>query len=470
MQNQAVQENKMGVMPIGKLVITMSLPIVISMLVQALYNIVDSMFVSMISQEALNAVSLAFPAQNLMIGFATGTAVGINALVSRALGAQDPAHANRVAMNGVFLAVCCYVIFLLFGIFGSRIFFSTQTSNQTVVDYGVNYLSIVCGLSFGVFGQITLERLLTSTGKTIYTMLSQLTGAIINLIFDPIFIFVFKMGVSGAALATVLGQIVACCMAAIFNVKKNKELKLSIREFHPDLSIIKGICAIGVPSIIMVAVGSVMTYLFNIILFNFTAGGTYTQNVFGNYFKLNSFIFMPIFGMNNGIVPIIAYNYGAQKRRRMMQAMKVGVGAAASIMAIGTLIFMLIPGPLLRIFMQNTTAAEAATLLAIGEPALRIISTHFIIAAICISLNTVFQALGKGTYAMINSICRQLVVLLPVAYVLARIGQSVGNDNLVWISFPIAEIAALMVSLFLFRRIKRNIIDNVGENGIPKAA
>ena len=401
---------------------------------------------------------------------ATGTAVGINALVSRALGAQDPEHANRVAMNGIFLAGCCYVLFLLFGIFGSRIFFSMQTQNENVIQYGVDYMTIVCGLSFGLFGQVTMERLLTSTGKTIYTMLSQLTGAIINIIFDPIFIFVFKMGVSGAALATVLGQIVACIMAIIFNVKKNRELRLNIREFHPDASIIRSICSIGVPSIIMVAVGSVMTFLFNIILFNFTSGGTYTQNVFGSYFKLNSFIFMPIFGMNNGIVPIIAYNYGAQKRSRMMQTMKVGMSAAAVIMAIGMLIFMLVPGPLLKIFIQNASAEEMTTLLSIGEPALRIISTHFIIAAICISFNAVFQALGKGTYAMITSFCRQLVVLLPVAYVLARIGQSIGNDNLVWISFPIAEIASLIASLIMFRRLKRNLISKVGDEGIPQAA
>ena len=470
MQKQTVQENKMGVMPIGKLVATMSLPIVISMLVQALYNIVDSMFVSMISQEALNAVSLAFPAQNLMIGFATGSAVGINALVSRALGAKDNEHANRVARNGIFISVCCYALFLLFGIFGSRIFFAMQTENENVIRYGVDYLSIVCGLSFGVFGQVTMERLLTSTGKTMYTMTTQLIGAIINIIFDPIFIFMFDMGVAGAALATVLGQIVACIIGIVLNVKKNREISINMKDFHPDLSIIKGICAIGVPSIIMVAVGSVMTFLFNIILFNFTSGGTYTQNVFGSYFKLNSLIFMPIFGMNNGIVPIIAYNYGAQRRSRMIKTMKVGVSAAIVIMALGTLLFMLVPGPLLKIFIQNASAEEMATLMAIGEPALRIISTHFVIAAVCISFNAVFQALGKGTYAMISSFCRQLIVLLPVAYVLARIGQSVGNDNLVWLSFPIAEIAALIVSLIFFRRLHRNLISKVGDEGISTAA
>ena len=467
MQNQGVQENKMGVMPIGKLVMSMSLPIIISMLVQAFYNIVDSMFVSMISQEALNAVSLAFPAQNLMIGFATGMGVGINSLVSRALGAKDPEHANRVATNGIFIAACCYVLFLLFGIFGSRIFFATQTSNETVVQYGVDYLSIVCGLSFGLFGQITMERLLTSTGRTIYTMISQGVGAIINIIFDPICIFVLDMGVAGAAAATVFGQIVACLLALYFNRRKNPELHISFREFHPDRGIIKGICAVGIPSIIMVAIGSVMTFLFNIILFNFTSGGTYTQNVFGIYFKLNSLIFMPIFGLNNGVVPIIAYNYGAQKRDRMMKTTRVAICAAMGIMLIGTLLFLLIPGPLLKIFMQNVTAEEMRIMLSIGEPALRIICTPFIVAAVCISFNAVFQALGKGVYAMITSFCRQLVVLLPAAYVLARIGQSIGNDNLVWLSYPIAEVASLAATLILYRRLNRDVISKIGNDGIP---
>ena len=465
MQNQGIQENKMGVMPVGKLVVTMSLPIVISMLVQALYNVVDSMFVSMISQEALNAVSLAFPAQNLMIGFATGSAVGVNALVSRALGAKDPERANHVALNGVFIALCCYVLFLLFALFGARPFFSMQTTNETIVGYGCDYLLVVCGLSFGIFGEIMFERLLTSTGRTIYTMISQGIGAIFNLIFDPIFIFVFHMGVTGAALATVLGQIVACLIAFTFNMKKNPDLKLRFTHFHPELQVIGGICGIGVPSIVMVAVGSVMTFLFNIILFNYTAGATYTQNVFGIYFKLNSFIFMPIFGLNNGLVPIIAYNYGAQKRDRMLQAMKISISLAVCLMTLGMLIFMILPGQLLGIFIQNASPEEVATMLAIGKPALRIICTHFIIAALCISFNSIFQALGKGIYAMITAFSRQLVILLPVAYVLARIGQSVGNDNLVWISFPIAEIGSLIVSLICFRRLYKTIISKVGQNG-----
>ena len=469
MENQNIQENKMGVMPVGRLVVTMSLPIVISMLVQALYNIVDSMFVSMISQEALNAVSLAFPAQNLMIGFATGSAVGVNALVSRALGAQDPKHANRVALNGVFIALCCYVLFLLFAIFGARPFFAMQTTNETIVTYGCDYLLVVCGLSFGIFGEVMFERLLTSTGRTIYTMISQGVGAIFNIIFDPIFIFVFKMGVTGAALATVLGQIVACCIAITFNLKKNPELKLRFSGFKPELDIIKGICAIGVPSIVMVAVGSIMTFLFNIILFNYTSGGTYTQNVFGVYFKLNSFIFMPIFGVNNGVVPIIAYNYGAQKRARMMQAIKIGMVIAACLMALGTLIYLIFPGQLLGIFIQNASPEEVQTMLSIGKPALRIICSHFIIASVVISFNTVFQALGKSIYATITATCRQLVILIPVAYLLARLGQSVGNDNLVWISFPIAETSALIVGLICFRKVYKDIISKVGDEGLQAA-
>lgn len=464
------KENKMGVMPVGKLIVSMSLPIIISMLVQALYNIVDSIFVSMISQEALNAVSLAYPAQNLMIGFATGSAVGVNALVSRSLGAKDPGHANRVAVNGIFVALCCYVIFLLFAIFGSRPFFKTQAQDMQIVDYGCEYLLIVCGLSFGIFGEVMFERLLTSTGKTIYTMISQGAGAVINIIFDPIFIFVFDMGVAGAALATVLGQMVACALAIIFNFKVNKDLHLSFRGFRPEGKIIGSIASIGVPSIIMVAVGSVMTFVFNIILINYTTGGAYSQNVFGIYFKLNSFIFMPIFGLNNGVVPIIAYNYGAQKRRRMLKTIKIAVITAASIMALGTLLFLLLPEQLLGLFMTNTSAAEKEILLTIGKPAMRIICTHFVLAAVTISFNSIFQALAKGVYAMITSICRQLVILLPVAFVLARIGFSIGNDNLVWVSFPIAEVASLILSVSFFIHLNKTLISKIRDDGDLAAA
>jgi len=396
--------------------------------------------------------------------------VGVNALVSRALGARDTERANKVAMNGIFIAACCYVIFLLFGLFGTHLFFSTQTTNQTIIDYGCDYLLIVCGLSFGLFGQIMTERLLTSTGKTIYTMLSQGAGAIFNIIFDPIFIFVFDMGVAGAALATVLGQIFGCILAIIFNIRKNKELKLQFRGFRPDGAIIKNICSIGVPSIIMVAVGSVMTFLYNIILFNFTTGGTYAQNVFGIYFKLNSFIFMPIFGLNNGVVPIIAFNYGAQKRSRMLQTMKLQVTIAMGLMALGTVLFLAIPGPLLKMFTSEATAEEVNIMMQIGRPALRIICSHFILAAVSISFNSVFQALGKGMYAMVISIVRQLAVLLPAAYILARLGMRLGNDNLVWISFPIAEIAAVAIGLYYFGRLNRKVISKVGNQGLGQAA
>ena len=442
MQENRVAENKMGVMPVGKLVVTMSLPIIISMLVQALYNIVDSMFVSRISLEAFNAVNLAFPAQNLMIGFATGTAVGVNALVSRALGAKDPDRANRVARNGVFLALCCYVIFLLFAIFGARTFFAMQTTNETVVAYGQQYLLIVCGLSFGIFGEVMFERLLTSTGKTIYTMISQGVGAIVNIIFDPICIFVLDMGVAGAAAATVLGQIVACCIAIGFNLKKNHELKLSFRGFRPEGEIIRGISAIGVPSIIMVAVGSVMTYLYNIILYNFTTGALYAQNVFGSYFKLNSLIFMPIFGLNNGMVPIISYNYGAARPQRVWKTIRLSNITAMVIMVVGFAIFQLFSSTLLELF----DASE--TMLAIGVPALRIISVSFLLAGFCIIAGSVFQAIGNPVYSLIVSVCRQMVVLLPVAWLLSRTGRL----ELVWWSFPIAEVMSFTLSTIFLRR------------------
>lgn len=470
MENQGVKENKMGVMPVGKLVISMSLPIIISMLVQALYNIVDSYFVGMISTDAFNAVSLAFPAQNLMIAFATGSAVGVNALVSRALGARDSERANRIALNGVFIAGCCYVLFVFFALFGAKPFLRLQTTNETIIGYGNSYLLVVCGLSFGIFGEVMFERLLTSTGKTMYSMISQLTGAIINIIFDPICIFVLDMGVAGAAAATVFGQIVACIVAYQLNSRKNGELHLRFRGFRPEAKIIGHICSIGVPSIIMVAVGSLMTFGYNIILYNYTTAGTYAQNVFGSYFKLNSFVFMPVFGLNNGVVPIIAYNYGAQKRSRMEQAIRISTLIAVALMALGTLLFMLFPTQLLSIFTTNARPDELEIINAIGGPALRIIATPFMLAAVSICFSAIFQALGKGVYAMLTSILRQLVVLLPAAYVLARIGQSVGDDRLVWASFPIAELVALIASVYFFRKLHHNVISQVGNGDVSPAA
>ena len=319
MQKAVPAENKMGVMPIPKLILNMSLPMIISMLVQALYNVVDSYFVARYAQDALTAVSLAFPAQNLMIGVATGTAVGVNALLSRALGEKKPELANQIAENGIFLALVGYAIFLLFGLFGVRAFFSTQTSVPQIIEYGVDYLSVICCFSFGLFGQIMFERLMQSTGRTIYTMFTQGTGAIINIILDPIFIFVFKQGAKGAAIATVIGQIIAFTLAVVLNHIKNDDLHLNLKAFRPNPGLIGRIYAIGVPSILMVAIGSVMTFLFNIILITYTRAAELSATVFGVYFKLNSFVFMPVFGLNNGVIPIIAYNYGARNRRRMME-------------------------------------------------------------------------------------------------------------------------------------------------------
>ena len=455
MQKAAPAENKMGVMPIPKLILNMSLPIVASMLVQALYNIVDSFFVAQINEQSLTAVSLAFPAQNLMIGVATGTAVGVNALLSRALGEKDRDRANKIAENGVFLAMVGYAIFLVFGLFFARLFMESQTDVQQIVDYGVSYLRVVCCCSFGLFGQIIFERLMQATGRTIYSMYTQGLGAIINIILDPVFIFVFDMGVTGAAVATVIGQIIAFGLGFYLNRKKNHDIELHIHGFRPDKKIIGRIYSIGVPSIIMVAIGSVMTYLMNIILIAYTAGKETAATVFGVYFKLNSFVFMPIFGLNNGIIPIIAYNFGARNRSRMMQTVKLACIYAASVMTVGLIIFMAFPARLLSIFNASPE------MLAIGVPALRIIASTFTVAGACIALGSVFQALGYGIYSMLTSFSRQLVVLIPSAWFLARVGQQIGNDSLVWYSYPIAEVASLIATAVLFIRLYRNVIIHV---------
>jgi len=457
MQKAAPAENKMGVMPIPKLILNMSLPMILSMLVQALYNVVDSYFVARYAQDALTAVSLAFPAQNLMIGVATGTAVGVNALLSRALGEKKPDLASRIAENGVFLALVGYALFLLFGLFGVRAFFRAQTDVESIIGYGVDYLSVIACFSFGVFGQIMFERLMQSTGRTIYTMFTQGLGAIINIILDPIFILVLRQGARGAAIATVIGQIVAFCLAATLNHLKNDDIRLNLKAFRPNPKLIGRIYAIGVPSILMIAIGSVMTFLMNIILITYTVAAELSATVFGVYFKLNSFVFMPVFGLNNGIIPIVAYNYGARNRRRMMEAIKYAIIFAAGYIFLGLLAFMIIPGPLLRIF----NASEQ--MLQVGIPALRIIGSTFLFAGVCIAMGSVFQALGYSTYSMIVSFARQLLVLLPSAYILARIGMQTGNDTLVWYSFPIAEIASLATTLILFSRLYRNVISKIPE-------
>lgn len=445
-----MKENKMGVMSENKLLVTMSLPMVISMLVQALYNIVDSMFVAQISENALTAVSLAFPAQNLMIAVATGTGVGINALLSKSLGEKNFPLANKVAENGVFLAVLSFLAFALLGGFFSRTFFLMQTDIGEIVDAGTDYLVICCVCSFGIFLQVTFERLLQSTGKTFYTMITQGTGAIINIIFDPILIFGLagfpKMGVAGAAAATVFGQIVAAVMAYFFNRHKNHELHLEIRKYRPSGAVIRKIYGVGVPSIIMASLGSVMTFGMNKILMSFTSTAT---AVFGVYFKLQSFVFMPVFGLNNGMVPIIAYNYGARKKSRIVKTIRLSICYAVGMMLLGLAAFWIFTPQLLSIFNASQTMLE------IGVPALRIISLSFLFAGFGICTLSICQALGHGFLSLTVSLIRQLVVLLPVAFVLSK----VGGLSLVWWAFPIAELVSVVLCVIYLRRIFRKEID-----------
>lgn len=448
------EENKMGTMPVNKLLITMSLPMMASMLVQALYNIVDSIFVSRINENALTAVSLAFPIQTLMVALGGGTGVGINAVLSKALGEKDFDKANKAAVNGVFLAAVSYLAFLFVGLLAVTPFYASQTADAEIMAYGHQYLTIVCCFSFGMYTQFVFERLLQSTGKTFYTMITQGTGAIINIILDPIFIFGYfgmpAMGVAGAAFATVIGQIVAGIMAFAINRKKNTEVRLHFRGFKPDKGMIGLIYKVGIPSIIMQAIGSLMTYGMNRILMVFTSTAA---AVFGVYFKLQSFIFMPVFGLNNGMVPIIAYNYGANKKDRLLKTEKLSVLYAMSIMFIGFLVFQTFPEVLLELF----DASEA--MLNIGIPALRTISISFLLAGFCIIEGSVFQALGNGVYSMLVSIARQLVVLLPVAYLLSRLGKV----DYVWWAFPIAELMSLAMSVAFRIQIGRQIIRHLGE-------
>ena len=457
-----MQENKLGVMPIRKLIWNMSLPIIASMLVQALYNVVDSMFVAMVSQDALTAVSLAFSAQQLMIGLGTGTAVGVNALMGRALGAGQQDRADKVAINGVFLAFVGFVISAVLGLAFSNALFSFQTDQQHIIDMGNSYLKIITGCSFALFGQIMFERLLQGTGRSIYSMITQGTGAIINIILDPVFIFVFKMGVAGAAIATIIGQCCGCALAIYFNMKKNTDIRLRFGSFRPDWRIIGSIYAIGIPSVIMMAIGSVMTFLMNKILITYHAAHETAATAFGVFFKINSLIFMPVFGLNNGVVPIVAYNYGAQNRRRMVETIKRSVTYATCIMTFGMIVFLVVPQVLMKIF------SAGDELMAVGVPCLRIISLSFSMAGACIALGSSLQALGKSVYSMINSFIRQLVVLVPVAYVLARYGATVGNSHLVWWCYPIAEVVALAVTLGFYAHVYKTIISKIPPNGMEK--
>ncbi len=448
-----LQENKMGTMPVNKLLINMSLPMMVSMLVQALYNVVDSIFVARVDEYAIRAVSLAFPIQSLMIAVGIGTAVGVNALLSRALGEKDYGKANKAAANGVFVILICYLLFFVAGLTIVEPFMASQTDVPLVKEYGISYLTICCTCSFGMFIQIIFERLLQSTGKTMFTMITQGSGAIINIILDPILIFGLfgfpRLEVAGAAIATVTGQIVGGIIAIIFHLRFNKEIKLNIKKFKPDLSVIRHIYAVGAPSIVVQAIGSVMIYGMNLIL----AAYGVAQTVFGLYFKLQSFIFMPVYGLNNGMVPIIAYNYGAGNKDRVIKTIKMSILYAVSIMLIGLTIMELFPAQLLAMFKATPELLE------VGVPALRIICISFMFAGYCIVVGSVFQALGNGIYSMIISIARQLLVLLPVAYFLSLTGKVVN----IWWAIPIAEIMSVILSTYFLRLIYKKTIRHIGK-------
>ena len=447
----APQENKMGVLPVGKLLAGMAVPMMISMLVQALYNIVDSVFVSRLSENAFNAVGLAFPLQSLMIAVGAGTAVGINALLSRSLGEKKQEMADRAAGAGIFLLpICSYLVFAFIGLFLSRPFFLAQAKAvPEIVEYGVQYTRICLGLSVGIFSQFCFERLLQSTGRTVHTMITQSIGAIINIILDPILIHGWfglpAMGIAGAAIATVIGQWVSGIMVIIFNLKFNPEVQLHKKYLPLEGKTVAAILTVGIPSIVMNGIGSVMNFGINQILQGFAETAT---GVFGVYFKLQSFFFMPLFGLNNATISIIAYNYGARKPQRITKTLKISCTAALCIMTAGLLVFQFFPDVLLGLFNPSQAFLE------IGRVALRTISWSFPIAAICIALGASFQALGNGIYSTIVSLCRQLVVLLPAAYLLSLTGQV----QRVWLAFPIAEVVSGTVTFICFTRIYRQKI------------
>lgn len=458
MENNSVQkdsvqiENKMGTMGVGRLLISMSVPMILSMLVQALYNIVDSIFVSRIDEGALTAVSLAFPFQMLMVSFAGGTAVGINALLSMRLGQKNQDAVDKTAVNGVFLALCEYIFFVAVCLIFVDPYLKSQTQNPLIIEYGQTYLRICMLSGFGLFFGFTFDRLLQSTGRTFYAMITQLTGAITNIIFDPILIFGLgpfpKMGIAGAAVATVAGQILGAFVSICFNLRKNVDIKFRFKGFRPDIVIIGQIYKVGLPSIVLQAVGSVTTYGMNLILGTFKGIADTAIAVYGAYFKLNSFVFMPVFGLNNGMVPIVAYNYGARNPKRIMKTIALSLVGAFLIMSVGLILFETIPATLFSLF----DASEQ--MLSIGVPALRIIAPSFLGAALCIVLGSAFQALGKAVYSMVVSIARQLLLLLPSAYLLSLSGV-IHN---VWWCFDIAEVLSLVLSMFFFLRLYRKRI------------
>ena len=450
-----LQENKMGVMPVGKLLVNMAVPMILSMLVQALYNVIDSVYIARYSQDAVTALGLAFPVQNVQIGVAVGIGVGVNSMLSKSLGEGDQQKANYVAGNGIFLGLCATLVFVLFGFFGTRFYYTMQTDNAAILKNGIQYTSICCILTLGIYFEIIFERMLQATGRTFSTMITQGVGAVCNIVLDPIFIFgvpalhIPAMGAAGAAIATVIGQWVAAGLALIFNLKLNEDVQLRMHYIRPKSQVIKPVLAIGVPSMVMNSVSSVMNFSLNQILMGFERIGLGLGNtataVFSIYYKLQSFFFMPLFGLNNATISVVAFNYGARKPERITKTLKLAVGGAMIFMVAGFLSFELIPGLLLDIFALDETFKS------LGMTALRIIAIHFPVAAVCIALGASFQALGNGIYSTITALCRQLVVLLPVAYLLSLSG----DVNMVWWAFPVAEIMSLLVTMICFVRIYR---------------
>lgn len=451
-----VRESKLGTMPIKKLVVTMALPIAFSMLIQALYNIVDGVFVSQISEDAFTAVSLAFPIQNLIIAVGTGTGVGVNALISRSLGQRNYEKANKIATHGLFLAFLSMIAFVLFGLFGLNAFYGFQVeAGSDIYTYGVDYLTICCLLSFGVFGQLMFEKLMQATGKTTLSMMTQLVGAVLNIVLDPLlihgYLFFPKLGVKGAAVATVVGQIAGLFVGYLLNKYKNHDIKVSFKGFKPEKAIIAEIYRIGVPSILMLAIGSVMTFLMNKILLIFS---TTAAAVFGIYFKVQSFFFMPVYGLNNAVVPIISYNFGAANKDRMNEARRFTTALACCIMAVGTVLMFCFPTTILKMF------AASDDMIAIGVPALRTICFIFVVAGYCIISGGAFQAVNRSMFSMLVSFVRQLIVLIPVAYLLSLTGEV----NNVWYAFIIAEFASFAATFLFMRHIQKDVFDKVGEN------
>ena len=441
----------LGEMPMAKLVPTVSVPIMISMLVQALYNIIDSYFVAQYSEAAFSAVNLAFPLQMLMIALSTGMGVGINSVISRRLGEKNNALAQDAAKNGIFVELCSWLLFVVIGLVFSKPFIASFTDDAELIQQGTTYLTIVCCCSFGLFGAITMERMLQASGNTKASMFSQLTGALTNIVLDPVFIFVLDMGVAGAAVATVIGQIASMSMGFYLNQTRNPELRLTWNRFRPSMGVIRNIFVVGLPATVAQAISSVLNVAMNALLMGFSASA---MNVLGVYFKLQSFIFMPVFGLTNGMVPIVAYNYGARSRKRVYECIRVSLVWAMTIMFLGMVLFLTVPEFLMSLF-DSSADGEMIT---IGRVALPIISSHFLLAAAGITISTVFQAVGKGTYSLIMSLCRQIVVLLPAAWLLSKISL-----NAVWWAFPIAEMVSLTICLVLFARCNRRLLRPLGQ-------